>query len=109
MGVALALVERRLLHNSRPVAVSNARKVCSAAPPINTTPPRVVTAPPAVGVPIVIGVMVGTPNGPMSRGLPSGFDHSTLPLIRSTAATSPHGGAVHGVPSGERKFVRYAP
>src|SRR6185369_10099494 len=85
-GVAFALVGSAPFQSSLPVRVSNARMKGSTEAPINTRPLSVVAGPPRLG--------------------PSGTRHAISPLSTLTATSSPQGGAMHGLPEGERKNSR---
>ena len=99
MGVAWPPAGSSNAQSSLPVSESNARSRPSMAAAVKTRPPAVTMGPPRFGVP------VGTP-GTM---LPSGTSHRMAPVNRSTAATVPHGGALHGCPPGASSGARTMP
>src|SRR5262249_50296401 len=71
----------------------------SIVPAMKTRPPLVATGPPRVGTPSGSG----RPRGVLSRVVPSQWRQITWLVERSTAASSPHGGALQGMPGGDRK------
>jgi hypothetical protein len=87
---------------SSPLSMSNARTVFSSAAPTKTRPPAVTSGPPMFGVPD----LHVSGNGVRSRMLPSGTRQRIVPLARSTASRLPHGGSLHGTPSGDISGVR---
>src|ERR1700686_3989204 len=96
MGVACPPAGSSNFHSSLPDSESKARRKLSIAAAVKTKPPAVIIGPPKVIVPVFIPVMK----------LPNGTSQTFFPLKRSTAATVPHGGALHGRPLGERSGVR---
>src|SRR5215471_16843559 len=70
----------------------------SIVPAMKTRPPLVATGPPRVGTPSGSG----RPRGALSRVVPSERRQITWLVERSTAASSPHGGALQGMPSGDK-------
>src|SRR5260370_6542067 len=97
MGVARALVGRTAFHSSAPVSTSKARMFGSSVPAMKTNPPPVTIGPPrlmdpqfpALGRTAALGMK------------PSGTSHRFAPVAKSIAAKAPHGGALHGRPTGE--------
>ena len=73
---------------------------------MNTSPPAVTIGPPMFGMP---SVGDGTNQGVMSRVEPSITCQRIALRRRSTAASVPHGGAVHGRPNGEASISRRMP
>src|SRR5258707_6677106 len=66
---------------------------------VNTRPPALTIGPPRVMVPVLLPGLQ----------LPSGTSQTFAPEKRSTAATVPQGGALHGSPLGARSGVRNTP
>jgi len=102
IGVACAPAGRRISQRFSPVAVSNARRKLSVVAPMKTSPPAVASGPPMFGAPS----SDQNGQGALSRDVPSGLSHAIFPCARSTATSLPHGGAVHGTPSGESSSLR---
>ena len=100
MGVAALPVGMRVLHSSAPVSMSNARKLWSPEPAMNTRPEAVTVGPPTPGVPR----KNQNGNGAMSRVVPRGTLHSFAPLARSMASSVFQGGAVQGSPQGDSRM-----
>src|SRR5579859_1775663 len=96
MGVACPPAGSSYFQISFPVSESNARKKLSIAAAVNTSPPAVAIGPPSVIVPVFIP----------GRRLPSATSHTVFPSNKSTAATVPQGGVLHGSPLGESSGVR---
>src|ERR1700687_5934512 len=96
IGVAWPPAGRSNFHMFFPGSESKARRKLSIAAAVKTRPPAVIIGPPRVIVPVFIP----------GRKLPSGTSHTFFPVKRSTAATVPHGGALHGRPLGERSGER---
>src|SRR6185437_3870395 len=91
IGVLTALFGNSVDHNSLPVLESKARNILSEVAPMNTRPPPVTIRPPALGVPVL-----GIPRAVSSLYSPSGTRQAMLPVLASTAISSPQGGAEQG-------------
>src|SRR5512145_2289209 len=104
MGVAMPGAGRSCFHNCSPVLTSNARMWWSSVAPMKTIPDAVTIGPPQAGEPQPkdSGIVM-----PHLRDWPSGTCHLSSPVSRSMADSVPHGGGVHGTPSGERNGSVY--
>src|SRR6516225_7580549 len=102
IGVAGAGAGSLACHNSRPVSVSKARQVLSSVAPMKVKPLAVVSGPPRVGVPH----LTARGSGARSRRVPRGTCQRSRPVLASTAARVPHGGALHGMFQGESRARR---
>src|SRR3954469_3328904 len=86
IGVALPLAGRSALHNSLPVAVSNARIFRSIVAARNVSPDAVEIGPPRLGMIAV--------------------SHFFVPVARSIATRAAGGLGVHGTPGGTKRILR---
>jgi hypothetical protein len=108
--VACPPAGRSYLQSSRPVSESNARSTLSIEAAVNTSPPAVATGPPKFGLPLPrrAGRKSRTRSclkAPATIS-PRGTSQAVRPVNRSTAASVPHGGGLHGVPPGESSGAR---
>src|ERR1051325_6312001 len=99
MGVAWPPAGSSNDQSSAPVSESNARMKLSMGAAVKTRPPAVAIGPPSVMVPVFWPGM----------NEPSGESQTFFPVNRSTAETVPQGGALQGVPFGEKSGSRNIP
>src|SRR5258708_37708671 len=99
MGVAWPPAGSSKDQSSAPVSESKAKILLSMVEAVNARPPAVAMGPPRVMVPVFWPGMKE----------PSGESQTFFPVKRSTAETVPQGGALHGMPFGEKSGSRNIP